>query len=109
MDVVFVHGLDGHPYHTWRSEGNGTFWPAQLLPSMLQEEKARILVYGYDADVIPSLETGETHDHAAMASRDKIHNHGENLVAKLCANRARPKATERSIIFVSRAYCENFP
>ena len=55
MDVVFVHGLDGHPYDTWAWVGEAakTFWPSQLLPPILKEEEARILVYGYNADVTP--------------------------------------------------------
>ena len=61
---------------------------------MVEEEKARILVYGYDAD-IASFTDG--------VSRDKIHNHAEHLVAELCANRRRRKATERPIIFVAHS------
>jgi hypothetical protein len=78
VDVVFVHGLNGHPYDTWTSEVSKTFWPAQLLPPILEAEKTRIVVYGYDADVT-SFTDG--------VSRDKIHNHAEHLVAELSANR----------------------
>lgn len=78
VDVVFVHGLNGDPHNTWTSEKSNTFWPAQLLPPILEEERARILVYGYDADVT-SFTDG--------VSRDKIHNHAEHLVAELAANR----------------------
>ena len=78
VDVVFVHGLNGHPYDTWTSERSKTFWPGQLLPPILEEEKTRIVVYGYDADVT-SFTDG--------VSTDKIHNHAEHLVAELSANR----------------------
>ena len=70
------------------------FWPGQLLPPIVEEEKARILVYGYDADVT-SVTDG--------VSKDKIHNHAEGLVAALCANRGPQKATERPIIFVAHS------
>jgi len=93
VDVVFVHGLNGDPHNTWTSEKAKTFWPAQLLPPIVEEEKARILVYGYDADVT-SFTDG--------VSRDKIHNHAEHLVAELAANRRIRKATERPIIFVAQ-------
>ncbi|KAG6988928.1 hypothetical protein G7Y79_00067g095430 [Physcia stellaris] len=96
IDVVFVHGLDGHPRSTWMSEKDKVFWPSQLLPPILEEEKARILVYGYDADVTPSR------NGPATMSRDKIHNHGEQLVAELCGNRSKP-AAERPIIFVAHS------
>jgi hypothetical protein len=30
-NVVFVHGLGGHPYDTWRRRADdGTFWPLWL-------------------------------------------------------------------------------
>lgn len=94
VDVVFVHGLNGSPDHTWTSEKSKIFWPAQLLPPILEEEKARILVYGYDADVV-SFTDG--------ASRDRIHNHAEHLIAELAANRRIRKASERPIIFVAHS------
>ena len=54
-------------------------------------KKARILVYGYDADVA-SFKGG--------TSKDKIHNHAETLVQRLSANRSLEDATERPIIFI---------
>ena len=94
VDIVFVHGLNGHPYHTWTSENNKIFWPAQLLPPLIAEAKARVLVYGYDASVVAF--TGGV-------SRDKIHNHAETLIALLNADRGRKNATERPIIFVAHS------
>lgn len=78
VDVVFVHGLNGHPHNTWTSEASKIFWPARLLPPILEEARTRIVVYGYDADVT-SFTDG--------VSTDKIHNHAEHLVAELSANR----------------------
>ncbi len=60
-----------------------------LLPTNVK--KARILVYGYDAEVA-SMKEG--------ISKDKIHNHAETLVQRLCANRSLEDATERPIIFI---------
>ena len=91
VDVVFVHGLNGSPDKTWMSEKRKVFWPSQLLPPFLEDEKARILVYGYDADVVAFTDG---------ASRDRIHNHAENLIQTLAANRHLRKATERPIVFV---------
>lgn len=97
VDIVFVHGLDGDPRSTWTSEKDKVFWPSQLLPSKLEEEKARILVYGYDANVTRSR------NGPATVSKEKIHNHGEQLVAELCGNRSKPEAAKRPIIFVAHS------
>ena len=70
------------------------FWPSQLLPIFMEDQRARILTFGYDADVA-SFTDG--------ASRDRIHNHAENLIASLSANRHLRKATERPIIFVAHS------
>ncbi|MCJ1462048.1 hypothetical protein MMC07_000648 [Pseudocyphellaria aurata] len=95
VDIVFVHGLNGHPEHTWTSEKSKVFWPTQLLPPVLDEEEARILVYGYDANVTSFTDGG--------VGRDKIHNHAEHLVAVLAANRKIRKAIDRPIIFVAHS------
>ena len=94
VDIVFVHGLNGHPYHTWTSEEYKIYWPAQLLPPVIEKEKAGILVYGYDADVFAFTDG---------VSNDKIQNHAEHLTAELFANRRRRNATERPVIFVAHS------
>ncbi|KAL4785698.1 hypothetical protein BJX76DRAFT_366768 [Aspergillus varians] len=91
VDIVFVHGLNGHPHRTWVSSKTSTFWPGDLLPEVLSQCRVRILTYGYNANVT-SFTDG--------ASKDRILNHSETLAASLAANRTFKNCTERPIIFV---------
>lgn len=95
VDLVLVHGLNGDPHDTWTSKATNIFWPAQLLPQFVEEQRVRVLVYGYDADVTSFRGEG--------ATKDKIHNHAERLIADLFANRRIRKATERPIIFLAHS------
>jgi hypothetical protein len=49
VDVVFVHGISGHPKDTWTCAEEDVFWPAELLPPVLEDEDTRVLTYGYEA------------------------------------------------------------
>lgn len=51
VDIVFVHGLFGHRENTWTGRQNkDILWPRDLLPADVPN--ARILTFGYDADVV---------------------------------------------------------
>lgn len=77
VDIVFVHGLNGHPKDSWTSK-SGCFWPVDLLPEALALLRPRILTYGYNATVAAFTDG---------VSRDSIVSHAETLSSTLAANR----------------------
>ncbi|KAI9743261.1 MAG: hypothetical protein M1818_003107 [Claussenomyces sp. TS43310] len=95
VDIVLVHGLNGHPRMTWTAK-NGVFWPTDLLPLTLKKAKARVLVYGYNADVYAfGSDKG--------ASSDMIHQHAQTLVNSLALERKSEEMDENAIIWVAHS------
>ncbi|KAI9911006.1 hypothetical protein PsorP6_011147 [Peronosclerospora sorghi] len=56
VDVVFVHGLRGHPFGTWRTQmkKSDDIWPDVLLATDLQRYniRARLVTLGYEAGMV---------------------------------------------------------
>lgn len=76
--IVLVHGLNGSPQGTWTAP-NGVFWPAQLLPQSLGKVRARVSVYGYNANVYAFG--------GKSATSDYILQHAQTLITTLEADR----------------------
>ena len=117
-DVIFVHGLQGHPQRTWQSklpakarksirdrfknfslsgqssqprEAHGLFWPADILPRDFDD--LRIMTYGYDSKVTRAFK-GPT-------SKNGIFEHGQSFLAAL--GRVRVDCGNRPIIVVAHS------
>ncbi|KAH0537361.1 hypothetical protein FGG08_005840 [Glutinoglossum americanum] len=77
--IVAVHGLNGDAYNTWTTDKSKVFWlgDGSLLPGAIKN--ARILTFGYNANVTSLL--GST-------SSNRILQHAQTLVAQLEADRA---------------------
>ncbi|KAL4895497.1 hypothetical protein BDV59DRAFT_174033 [Aspergillus ambiguus] len=88
IDIVFVHGLHGHPFDTWTSK-TGCFWPYDLLPGTLG--KVRILTYGYCASIGTFIDTDEANSLPTQA---------ESFALILVENRKRLSCSDRPIIYV---------
>ncbi|PVF95828.1 TPR-like protein [Serendipita vermifera] len=88
VDIIAIHGLDGHRERTWTAE-NGTMWLQDLLPRALPN--ARILTYGYDADTRSFSQT----------STQNINRHAGAFVAEL--SQLRSETPERPIIFIAHS------
>ncbi|SLM38624.1 Tetratricopeptide-like helical domain [Lasallia pustulata] len=78
LDIVAVHGLNGHHEKTWTT--NNVNWLRDLLPSDIPN--ARILSWGYDAN---------THS-TSQISGQYLYNHATTLVSDLCLKRSLTKA-----------------
>ncbi len=74
VDIVFVHGLRGHRKRTW-SHGD-VFWPKDLLGHDIS--KARVISWGYDADVVKFL---------SGPSQASIYGHAIALLADIAQER----------------------
>jgi hypothetical protein len=70
-DIVFVHGLGGHPRKTWTTPRSDTYWLRDFLPVGIPN--ARILTYGYDSSI------------ASFATRISISAVAESLLESLAS------------------------
>lgn len=75
VDVIAVHGLDGHRERTWTfSEGDkqssehGPLWLRDFLPQDLPG--SRIFTYGYNSRVLASRSVSSINDFARQLLRD---------------------------------------
>lgn len=94
---MLVHGLNGHPRNTWTAK-NGVFWPSQLLPVSLKSAQARVLTYGYNADVYTFGSGGK-----GGPSTDMIHQHAQTLLANLALERKSEERSDVPIIWVAHS------
>lgn len=90
FSVVFVHGLTGN--RTCTLSHDGLLWPRALLPNTLPN--ARIMTFGYDADVLNMWST---------AGQNRIGHHGSSLARSLADFRDRTDMVRRrSVTFTSK-------
>ncbi|MCJ1346181.1 hypothetical protein MMC31_004395, partial [Peltigera leucophlebia] len=77
VDIVAIHGLNGHREATWTV--NGVNWLRDLLP--LNIPNARIYTWGYDAN---------THS-TSQISAQYLYDHARTLISDLCLKRKMTK------------------
>jgi protein SERAC1 len=89
---VFVHGLTGKQVSTWRMKSEEKSWPETLLSKSVPE--ARILAFGYDADIAGFVQ---------VAGLNRVANHASNLLGRLANLRDSDDSNDRPIIFVAHS------
>ncbi|KAI1183777.1 hypothetical protein F5B17DRAFT_110946 [Nemania serpens] len=92
VDIVFVHGLNGHWEDTWRHPSESVPWPQAFLP--VSVPNARIMTYGYDSKVV------DWSSFLGKVSVYGVQQHSHTLLETLASHRQGQEATERAIIFV---------
>ncbi|KAI9650182.1 hypothetical protein NHQ30_000195 [Ciborinia camelliae] len=81
VDIVAVHGLNGHATMTWTAKESKICWLSHpdFLPKYVKN--ARILVWGWNSSFSSITGTGP--------SKNRIHDHAHTLVAELYADREK--------------------
>ncbi|KAM7211655.1 P-loop containing nucleoside triphosphate hydrolase protein [Rhypophila decipiens] len=90
VDIVAVHGLDGHWKNSWTAE-NGVFWLQDLLPLVLPN--ARIFSFSHDSRT-RGANTPLTQD---------ISDHAKDLVWLLSNERLLTNTETRPLIFIGHS------
>jgi len=89
VDIVIVHGLNGDAVKSWTDSTTKAFWPKDFLPYDVPE--ARVLTFGYNADVAFGNTTADIVDHA------------KDLLGSLIDKREEENETRRQIIFIAHS------
>lgn len=90
LSICFIHGLGGDREKTWQK--GEIFWPRDLLRKDIPE--ARILTWGYTADVVQFW---------TPTSTNTVDDHARNLAGDLRGYRTGTKTLERPLIFVAHS------
>jgi len=101
IDIIFVQGLTGKSFDTWLAK-SGTYWPTQLLPDDIPD--ARIMTFGYDADVtklVGPVGQSNIREHASTFFRELNMVRAKDQSVSICSISERGSSIP-SLSFVSR-------
>lgn len=77
-----MHGLNGSPIQTWTHSQTKAFWLKDFLP--LDIDGARVMTFGYNADVAFGNSTADINDHAKDLLSSLIDQREEDDVSRCC-------------------------
>ena len=79
ISIVALHGLNGHAFDTWQysSDDDCFMWLRDILPEHFPG--ARILTYGYNANVVSDISTGRLRTFAETLLEKLRLERGENV------------------------------
>lgn len=84
VDIVCIHGVNGHPYDTWVSERGGFFWPSSITRDI---PNSRVMTFGCDYN--------------PMDDHFRLRDLAGNLLQALSRERRGPDATHRPVLFIA--------
>ncbi|KAF3187930.1 hypothetical protein TWF788_001394 [Orbilia oligospora] len=64
VDLIFVTGLAGHAYGSWKASGKTTMWIEDFLIKENFKDQFRVLVYGYNSMLVKSTSVAGISDFA---------------------------------------------
>ncbi|KAF5868478.1 uncharacterized protein Bfra_012389 [Botrytis fragariae] len=88
IDIIAIHGQNGHPINSWTNRDNGVLWLRDLLPGILETHpgvKIRVLSYGY-------------------GRRDPVEVIGAGLMKSIGDLRTETKSEGRKIIWCAHSF-----
>jgi protein SERAC1 len=86
IDIVAIHGLNGHFERTWTDEATGFNWLRDAIPRSIPT--ARVLTFEYNSVLQFSKSTSD------------IFTFGDELLESLLVERRTPEERNRSLIFI---------
>ena len=92
VDIVFLHGVNGHMLTTWTDRKTSACWPRDFLPGTIPD--SQILTYGY-GHASPRVSVMDIYSPSRF---DAI---ARNLLS--CLEDARSAAESRPLIFVAHS------
>ncbi|CAG8393429.1 unnamed protein product [Penicillium salamii] len=99
IDIVFVHGLNGHPFDTWKTidpldPSETIYWPRDLLPDSVS--KVRVLTFGYPTQFV-ALSSNDSVAHTTIDAKST------SLINILGGYRQQTQSANRPIFFIAHS------
>ncbi|PVH74982.1 hypothetical protein DL98DRAFT_593614 [Cadophora sp. DSE1049] len=97
VDIIFVHGIAGDGFRTWKETGEGgssCFWPHDLLPRIMPIDlHPRIMTFEYSGVILQSQ----------SGNKKFIHDFSAELLRCTGEKRNEDQERKRPVVFISHS------
>lgn len=80
--VVAIHGLNGHPFNTWKDDG--VIWFSKFLPQHMPGFDLRICTFGYNSRILGGGSFFRVRDFATQLLEGLLSKRATVLIPLLC-------------------------